>query len=818
MNLFAWLGYVWRDARVGGRLLLKSPLFTVFAALVLAIGIGANVTVFTFVYTIFLRPLDVPAPGTFVRLKVEGEGPFGVTHSDYERYRDSNQSMSSLAMFSFTGYHPGDTPVRADAAMGLPLSLFRITNVTGNFFATTGLTTRLGRPISVDDAQPGSTNVVMLSEFCWKHYLAADSSIIGRTIFLNNTPYTVIGVASDALATVINGGIGQSDSPFLIPWKAADSQDRTGRMVGRLAPGVSKTQAQADFSRIASQLTTEKKYRVSVNVLIGNESPPEAWSQLSFFISLFMSGVAVVLLIACDNIAILLLARVAARRREIGIRLALGATRKELIRQLVAENLLLSILGGIGAMIFALATARILERLPFLPIPDGFKFVFDWRVIAFAIVVSLATTFLFGTRPALQSVRRDVVISLNPGATGGGETHSHIRSTLVVTQICVCTAMLITASVLVRSQRVVTEVDQGFASDHVLAANINFVGTSYMADGTIAFYERLLERLANTPGIVSVCVVQNVPIINAYAGVTRYGGAAGRARVRSDVSDSEYEAYTNAVSSGHFATLHIPILQGRDFSMQDQANGGAVGIVNQSLARQLWPDESALGRSVLLQDGTSLQVVGVAKDSKYRDVNEPVQYALYRPLSRQFVSNAETIMVRTVDTAPMTASALLRAKVREIDPTLLVFNVSTFDQLLELRLIVNRIISYVAGVPGALAFILGSIGTYGTMALLVSQRRREIGVRIAVGAHPSEAVRVMMLEAMKWTALGLGLGVLGGFISSFWLSRNLERVNPYDPIAFAGTVVLVSAVAFLASYIPARRASRIDPMLVLREE
>lgn len=812
MTSLAWLDQLCRDVRIGARMLLKAPVFTIFAALVLAIGIGANVTVFTFVNAIFLRSLEVPEPDRFVRLQIEGEGPFGITYPDYVRYRDENQALANLAAFSWTA----PTPVRLDTARGLPLEMFRLSLVSGNLFAAAGLGAKFGRVISPEDAQPGSANVAMLSEFCWKRYFGSDPGVVGRIIFLNNTPHTVIGVAPDALTTVLEGGFtlnGPSGPLFLVPWKGPGGR---GSLVGRLKAGIAGTQAQADFSRIAALVSAEKKYRVSITVLAGNESPAGSLVRMSFFLSLFMSGVTVVLLIACDNIAILLLSRVAARRREVGIRLALGATRGQLIRQLVAENLMLSVLGGIGAMIFALLTARILENLPFLPVPDAFTMVFDWRVIAFATAISLAATLLFGMRPAVQSVRKDVVISLNPGATGK-DTHSSIRSTLVITQVTVCTAMLITAAVLVRSQSAAHSLDPGLVSSHVLLGSINFAGTGYSPGRIHDFYEKLLERFESTPGIVSACVVENVPLVNAMAGFAAFGGFAQNARVRSDNADVEYEVYTNRITRGHFGTLTIPLLQGRDFTARDRANAPAVGIVNETLARQLWPGESAIGRRVRLEDGSPIEVVGLARNSKYRTEIEPPQFALYLPLAQNPSPRANTLLVKT-GPEPMAVSALVRSKIAEIDPSLLAYNIHSLDQRLDLRLIFFRIASYLAGVPGALAFVLGIIGTYGTMALLVAQRRREIGIRVAIGAEPSEAVRLMLQQGMKWTACGLGLGILGALVSTFWLSRHLERLTWHDPIAFLATTLLMAVTAGAACYVPARRASRVDPMVVLREE
>jgi predicted permease len=485
------------------------------------------------------------------------------------------------------------------------------------------------------------------------------------------------------------------------------------------------------------------------------------------------------------------------------------------MRQLVAENLILSVLGGIGAMIFALATARILERLPFLPVPDAFSVVLDWKVILFATVVSFATTFLFGIRPASQAIGKDVVISLNPGATG--ETHARIRSTLIVTQVTICTAMLITAAVLVRSQDIVRTNDRGFESDHVLLASVNFVGTKYSPEQVRDFYDKAVERLNGTPGIASASIVDSLPVVSSWAGVFQFGGTARTLHLRSDAGDRDYAAYTSIVSTRYFSALRIPLIQGRDFELQDSLAAPGVGIINETFARQAWPGESAIGRRLRLEDGSSVQVIGVVRSGKYKSADESPQLALYMPLSQDPQPQANTLVIRT-GPAPLAMSSRVRSKIAEIDPNVLVYNIHTFDQRLELGLLIYRIIAYIAGIPGALAFLLGIIGTYGTMALIVAQRRREIGIRIALGAHPSQAVTLVLRQGMKWAALGLLLGIAGGLIATFWLSRYIERVTWSDPAAFAGTAALVALTAATACFIPARRASRVEPMAVLREE
>jgi predicted permease len=394
-------------------------------------------------------------------------------------------------------------------------------------------------------------------------------------------------------------------------------------VVGRLRPGVSRVQAQSDLARIASQLSIEKKFAIQVSVEPSNQPPSWLRVALASLIAFFMVGVFVVLLIACDDIAILLVARIAARQREIGVRLALGASRAQLVRQLVAENLLLALLGGAGAVTFSLLSARVIERLPFQsPIPDSSRLTLDWRVFLFATALSLATTLLFGLRPALQHAWNDVVVALNPGATQSSARYSRIRSNLVMTQVTVSTALLITAGLLVGSTRMNLYTDHGFRGDHVLIGSINFTGSGYDADKQRLFYERLLHRLAEERQIISACIVDSLPIALPAGDYFRFGGFLGRYVVRRDFSDEETQVFTNVVSPGQFDTLRIQLIEGRDFNEADRPNSPKVGIVNSAMARRLWSNESAVGRTVRGEDGALIEIVGVAADIRYQETSE----------------------------------------------------------------------------------------------------------------------------------------------------------------------------------------------------
>ena len=807
-----------RDGRIGARMLSKSPWFTIFAALVLAIAIGTNITLFSLVTAVFLRPLPVPNPDRFVRMYNHGDGSVVPRTSDYFQFRQQNQSFTNIA-----GYGDRSIPlaVRTDGPRTLPVDVIRPIFVSGNFIETVGIPPAFGRPLTPEDAQVTTATVIAISDEFWKEYLDEDPLVIGRTLFLSNRPFTIVAVMPPAFSAVFQTGpegwrlpIAGFNGPMLFIPGLGNDPMMPVHVVGRLKPGISRSQAQADISRIASQVGIETKRFVSVSVVAGNTLTPPVWTVFAVVLSLFVAGVAVVLMIACDDIGIFLLARIAQRRREIGIRLALGATRMQLVRQLIAENVMLSLLGGAGAMMVALASARIIERLPLpLPLPDAFKMTFDWRVLAFATVVSLSTTVLFGMRPALQSVRRDIVVSLNPGSSLGDPSHSSVRSSLIITQVTVCTALLITAAVLVRSQHSQELPGQNIEADRVLVARVNFDGAGYDDARITDFYLRLVDRFEGTPGIVAAAVAEVDPVPSSI-GLT--GGTASEIWVRNDMNGSLNEAQTNNVTPGYFRTLNAAIIEGRDFTSRDRVGSIDVGIINETLAKLLWPREGPVGRVLRAADGRSIAVIGVVRDLIYTPGAERPEPFLYRALAQQRFYRSK-LLVKT-DGEPMAMTPLIRSKVAELDPNLLVYDTRTLEQAFGVMFIPNQVGMYAAAIPGAFAFLLGVAGTYGMMSLVVTQRRREIGIRIAIGAHPSQAAGLMLRQGMKWTAIGLGLGTSGALIMVLAMSRYFYGLAEFDWLSFAAGILLVTATAATACYLPARRASRVDPMIVLREE
>jgi predicted permease len=815
--------HFFRDVRIGARMLAKTPLFTLFAVLILAIAIGANITIFSFVTAIFARPLAIPEPDRFVRLYTH-DSPGGDTPvSDYRQYRDQAQSLASIGGYNS---HSCCGAVRVDGPATIPLGEFFATLVEGSLFEAIGLPAELGRPLSAMD-ESGGQAVVVLSDECWTRYFGRDPHVLGRRIFITQgaVPFTIVGVMPPAFSDVFRVNPDGWDisrfgppmkGPLLFfPWYRPDPRLNPGEtvsLVGRLKPGVIRTAAQADLSRIAAQLSATKRRSVSIDLVSGNTPTPVLKAQFALFAALLLGAVAVVLMIACDDIAILLLAKMTSRRREVGIRLALGASRTQIIRQFIAENLILSALAGLGAMIVALGATRIIERLPLpVPMPDAFHLTFGWRVVVFATLLSLAATVFFGMRPALHGVKRDVAISLNPGSSPGDPGHSAVRAKLVIAHVTVCTALLITAAVLVRSARTTELTEQSGITKKVVTTRFTFQGTPYDGGNSFDFYRKLLARIDGIPGVVSASVAEVTP-------VPELGGSAagaGMLTVLGDRSNEEFQIKTNNVSWGFFETVGMRLVDGGDFTPNDGLDSRKVCILTQAAQRLVFPEENPIGHSLRLKDGSSVEVVGVAKDIKYT-MDQAVEPFVYRPLAQNQRLFKSILMVRGRGDIAQTSS-IVQAKIAEVDPNLLA-KTGAMDDEVQLLLLPNEIGTYIAGVPGVMAFLLGLIGTYGTMSLLVAQRRTEIGVRIALGARPSQAVWLMLRQGMQWTIAGLALGILGAGILTFGMSRYFYGMASFDFSAFVLSVGAIAFIASIACYIPAKRASGVDPMQVLRHE
>jgi predicted permease len=777
-----------QDIRFGLRSLGKYPGFTFVAVLALAIGIGASLAVFSLANTLLLKPLAVGEPDGVVRVFANNFSNMDYRH--YVEYRDRNHTMSDLSAFQGMDVSiRGTDGPEAAAAFA----------VTGNYFGSLRVTAGIGRTIGEVDDQPGATGAAMLSDAYWRRRFGADPGVIGRPLVINGSPFTVVGVAP----SWFTGTMAPYRPDLWISWNNSP-RDRSASvlLMGRLRPGTSVGQAQADLSSIATQLTQEQGGPIRVSVYTARALNPEFYIPVAVFSVFLMAIVGLVLTIACLNIATMLLARSVERSREMGIRIALGAGRGQIVRQLLTEGFLLSAAGGgAAAVVAALAAQTVTLSISGLPAESiALDFEFDWRLGLFAVGVSIATTLVFALVPALQCAKTAVTLALKDGALTTVPTRSRLRATFVVAQVALSTLLLVVGALLVRTLTSPQTANRGFETAGVLSAGLNLTAAGYTPERGLEFQERLLQRLETTPGVVSANIVSIVPLTlsNVESVVERDG--------------SRLRFNSNTVSRGHFRTLGIPFLEGRDFDANDRNGSPEVGIVNERLARRLWPNESPIGKRF-----EDIEIVGVVRDSKYIAITEDPKYFLYRPIGQSNRARGTTLLVKTGGD-PLNMLPAVRVAVQGLDPNLPLSNVSSLDQLTTISLVPLQIAAGLAGALGLVALVLGAIGIYGVVSYLVRQRSREIGIRVALGAQPAAVVRLMTRQVMGWTAIGLGLGLFVSFGASQLLTGLIYGITPTDPITFVGITVLLASTAFAAGWFPARRATRIDPLSALRDE
>lgn len=811
------------DLKFGLRMLVKSPGFSLVAILSLALGIGANTAIFSLVNALLLRPLPVREPQSLVVVSTTDQrnpGNLPFSHLNFKDVRAQNASFTDMAAITFN---------QVNYTHGQESEQVQVQVVTANFFSVVGAEPAMGRGFLADE-DARAAPVAVISHGFWERSLGSDPSAVGKTITLNRTPYTIVGIAPKNFTGVLLGGAPAAWLPMsrnLVPvpeWY----ETRRGLFlfaVGRLKPGVTVEQARSNlravFGNLEQAFPVENKGRSATAVplldarLNPNGRGPNIVVQMS---TVLMIVVGIVLLIACANIANLLLSRANKRRREVAIRLALGAKRSRLVRQLLTESLLLSIAGGIAGLGLASWTlsALVAARLP-LPFPvDEGALSLDPRVLAFTAGLAIMTGILFGLAPALQASKPDVVPVLKnelvPSAAGhrGLRGYLSLRQVLVVAQVALSLVALIAAGLFLRELRNAQRIDTGFETRGVLVMNFNLLREGYTQERGQVFYDQIVERVSALPGVRGAAIAQVPPLAGGLSRSVFPEGAdtttTGRILVQ-----------VNTVGTGYFQTIGIPIVRGRDFNKSDLATSPKIVIVNQTMAQQFWKGEEPIGkRFKFFGDQDYTTVVGVAKDSKYNGVAEDPQNFIYQPMTQNYTPQA-ALHVRGAGDAASLATAV-RAATRELDPSLSVFNVRTLEEQVSTSLQPLMMNVVLLGFFGTLALLLASIGLYGVASYAVSQRTREIGVRMALGAQPSSVLGLVLGHGMLLVGIGLAIGLIAAF-SAAGLMRSLVVVtNPHDPTTFIVTAAVLGAVALLASYIPARRATRIDPLIALRTE
>ena len=814
-----------QDLRYGLRLLAKSPAFTVIAALSLALGIGANTAIFSMVNVILLKPVPAQEPSRLASvfmLDQRNPGNLPLSHLNYKDLRDQNKVFSGMAAFAFA---------QVNWSSGRESEQIPAQVVSGNYFALLGAEPALGRGfLPEEDGKP--TPVAIVGHGFWERSLGSDPGIVGRTLTLNRTPFTVIGVARKGFTGTLLGAGPSVWVPMSMHAVAQPNFDwyeqRRGLFLfafGRLAPGVSVAQASANletiFGHLEQAFPNDNKGRSAGAVpLLQARLNPQGGNdggivQISMIL---MTVVGIVLLIACANIANLLLARASRRRREIAVRLALGANRIRLIRQLLTESTLLSLFGaGLGLLLANWLLSVLISADLQLPLPVGDELTLDARVLTFTAVLAVATGLLFGLAPALQASRADVVPILKnesmPAGSGrrGLGTLLSLRQGLVVAQIALSLISLVAAGLFLRSLRESQAIDTGFETRGVLVMNFNLGREGYTPERGQVFYQQIAERAAALPGVRRSAVAQNAPLGGGFLRSVMPEGVDTTTRDRILVQ-------VNSVSPGYLETLGVPLQRGRDFTNTDVDGAPKVVIVNETMASRFWPGQDALGkRFKFFGDDDFTTVIGVARDAKYNAVAEDPTPFIYQPL-RQNYSPAAVLHVRAAADAASLAAAV-RREVQQLDPTLSVFDIRTLEDQVSESLAPVRTNVIMLSAFGLLALLLASIGLYGVASYSVAQRTREIGVRMALGAPSGSVLRLVLLHGLVLVAVGLVLGVLAALALTAAIPPDLlPRVSVRDPLTFAVTPALLAAVALVASSIPAWRATRIDPLIALRTE
>ena len=808
-------------------MLLKHRGFTFVAVLALALGIGANTTIFSVVNALLLRSIPgvvEPERMVLVGRTNDGQGFDSFSYPTYEDYQNQTTVLSGLAAFHRTQLHLSTEaePERVSSAL-----------VSGTYFEVLGVKATLGRTLTTDDDRAvGESPVAVISNALWKRRFGSDPAIIGKEVSLNARSFTIVGVTERGFTGTSVGDAVEIWTPITMylqadPMFADVEQDflKTREIVwlnvfGRLVTGVTLEQAQAEMSQIASAL--EQTYPdvhkgVGVAVATGLGLEPADRSDARNFTGLLMAAVGLVLLIACSNIANLLLARAASRQKEIVIRMALGASRGRIIRQLLTESLLLALLGGVTGLFLALWLNDLL--LATVPAEHmGFSLdldlALDTQVLAFTFIVSVLTGVIFGLAPALQASKPDIVPVLKDSRTGGrGIGHARLRSALVVGQVCFSLVLMVAAGLFVRTLHNARAIDPGFDPDNVLIAQLDLGRQSYSKQRGRLFYQELVEGVEASPGVRSASLAISVPLTgNSWGtGIRLEGRSADSQTVPVDF---------NAVAPGYFETMSTPLVAGRDFTWQDNAETSRVVIVNETFARRAWPGHDPIGKRLAMAEGRAMsplmEVIGIVKDGKYRTLFDGPRGFMFLPLLQQY-QTAATLHVRTAGN-PGSILGAVQQEVSRLDKNMPVFRVTTMAAQMDSALAPQLMAARLIGVFGALALALAVIGIYGVMAYAVAQRTHEIGVRMALGAQVGDVLQMMIRQGMKLTIIGIGLGLIAAYLLTRTIASLLYGISPTDPSTFVIISAVLTGVALVACFVPARRAAKIDPMIALRYE
>jgi putative ABC transport system permease protein len=799
-----------KDIRYSVRGLLKRPGFTLVALITLALGIGANTAIFSVVNGVLWRPLRYKAPQQLVMVWENHQARSGpvrewLAPADFDDWRSQNSVFSNLSAMNDWG------PTLTGRDQPEPLVGAAVSH---DMFELLGAEPVKGRSFLREEDQPGAPNVVMLSYELWQRRFGSDQNIVGKTISLNEESYTVVGVmpARFDLPVIGNTQLWRPLRPTLNP--SCQRGCLVLRAIGRLKPEATLAQAQADLGAIASRLASQypdSNSKVGATLvplheqLVGNMKRP---------LLVLLGAVAFVLLIACANVANLLLARAATREREVALRAALGASRGRIIRQLLTESALLSCAGGGLGLLFAFWLLRVLIGLSPQGAPRFDEIGINAPVLGFTFLVAVVTGLVFGLAPALQTSKLDLSNSLKDASKGstGGSTGGRLRSALVIAEMALALILLIGSGLLMKSFVMLQRVDPGFNPDHVITLRVFLNKTHYPAmPQVLNFYSQLLDRVRTLPGVQTAGAISTLPL----SGNNSDTGFLIQGRPEPPPNQGPV-AWFNVVTPDYFRAMEMRLVKGRVFDDRDNEKAPLAVIISETMAKRYWPNEDPLGQRIGRGPDRWREIVGVVKDVKHFGLDADTPPTMYFPV-QQVPARAMNLVVRTSGD-PSSLAPALRAQVWAGDRSLAIANLTTMKDLVSSSVTQQRFILMLLGCFAALALLLSAIGIYGVMSYAVAQRTHEIGIRIALGARTEDVLKLVVRSGLVLTLIGLGIGLALAFALTRLMRSLLFGVTPTDPITFLMVSVGLVIVALVACYVPARRAAKVDPLVALRYE
>jgi predicted permease len=802
------------DLRFALRTLAKSPAFSVAAVLCLALGIGVNATIFSCVRALLLRPFPYRAPDALVAIgesnPKRGWHMNSVSYPNFRSWQAENRTLESMGLWTGTSFNLA-TGDGADWVQGA--------TVSWTMFHVLGIKPALGRDFQEEEDRVGAPKTLILSDRVWRDRFAARPGAIGESIMVNGVPHTIIGVMPPGFEFPSEAGA----------WTTMQTDPMRNRgnhswqVMGRLKPGATVDLARTDLNRVAESLaaqypTSNQGWGVDVETLRENQS-----GDVKPVLMIMMASVAFVLLIACANVANLLLARAAARSKEMAVRIAMGASAWRVVRQMLTESVLIALAGATLGIALAYWFLQWIKANLLAGIPFWMRFTIDWQVLAFTVGVAALTALVFGLVPALHAARPNLTNTLRDAGgrgTSAGRGHQRLRSSLVVGEIALSVILLVGAALLIRSFLGMQSVKPGFDPSNLLTLRVTLSGPAY--DSTFkrfAFWDRFLTHVNQRPGIVAAAITNNVPL---------GGGNNNSFFIPEDQPPqpgSEPLLEIRWVSPRYLETLRIPLVRGRMFTQQEWADSGVAGrvaVINEHMATQLWKSpDNALGKRFKFGYATDtlnrwITVVGVAADIKHKALTADPDYQGYMPF-RQGGWNSSAIVVRTLGD-PTRATGTVVAALEETDPYVPAYRVLSMDATIERSYWQQALYSKMFTGFAAIALVLAAVGVYGVISYSVSQRTREIGVRVALGAQRTNVLQLIVGHGALLAALGIVVGLAGALGVTRFLRSMLYGVSPFDPVSFVAVTAVLSTIAFLASYVPARRAARVDPVEALRAE